>query len=61
MLGDLLAAQTGMKATDAMIFAPSIRALTHFCPTGWSTPDVWHLSQGCCPSYILKRDASLTR
>jgi hypothetical protein len=44
MLGNLLAAQTGLQAADAVIFAPSIRALTHLCPTGIRTPDVWHLS-----------------
>ena len=44
MSGDLLSAQTGVKAADAVIFAPSIRALTDLCPTGIRTPDVWHLS-----------------
>jgi hypothetical protein len=44
MLGDLLPAQTGVQAAEAVIFTPSIRALTHLSPTGWSTPDVWHLS-----------------
>ena len=44
MSGDLLAAQTGVKAAYAVIFAPSIRVLTDFRPTCMRTPDVWHLS-----------------
>jgi len=58
--GDLLSAQTGFKAAYAVIFAPSIRALTDLCPTGWSTPDVCHFSYRFCVSVILMRDASST-
>jgi hypothetical protein len=42
--GDLLSAQTGVKAAYAVILTPSIRALTDLCPTCMCTPDVWHLS-----------------
>jgi hypothetical protein len=55
--GDLLAAQAGFKAADAVIFAPSIRALTDLCPTGIRTPDVWHLSYRFCMSATLMRDS----
>lgn len=41
--GDLSAAQTGLKAADAVLLTPSIRARTDLCPTCWSTPVVWHL------------------
>jgi hypothetical protein len=60
MPGDLLAAQTGVKPADAVILAPSIRALTDFRPTCMRTPDVWHFSQSFRVSDILMRDASST-
>jgi hypothetical protein len=61
MLGDLLAAQTGVEVAETVILAPSIHALTDLCPTGICTPDVWHFSQSFCVSDILMRDASPTR
>jgi hypothetical protein len=44
MSGDLLLAQTGLKAAEAVILTPSISALTDCCPTCIRTPAVWHLS-----------------
>jgi hypothetical protein len=44
MSGDLLSAETSVKAPNTVIFASPIRALTDLCPTCMCTPDVWHLS-----------------
>jgi hypothetical protein len=56
MLGDLLAAQTGLKAAEAVILATPIRALTDLCPTGIGTPGVWHLLYRFRVSVILMPD-----
>jgi len=57
VLGDLLSAQTGFQAADAVIFTPPIRALTDLGPTGICTPDVRHLSFRFCVSATLTRDS----
>jgi hypothetical protein len=59
--GDLLSAQTSVKAAYAVIFAPPIRALTDLCPTGWRTPGVYHLLSRFCMSDILMHNSSPTR